>query len=63
MIVHDYSTRDGATRLALDIAAFWTERGYSPPELVVEQAASNRKAVYVHTIRSDMVNGLPRAAP
>ncbi len=61
-MTRDHCTREGATRLALDIACYWVERGYDMPEFVVSSSCRISAEQYIHAIRSNMVNGLPAGA-
>lgn len=56
----DLCTRDGATRLAMQIQEFWRKRGF-------DVSLETREEGFVATmrssrtdLRSDMVNGMPR---
>lgn len=55
-------TREGATRLARKIIAYWSERGYSPEvwlEEITAFDAERNQELSLFAVRSNMVGGRP----
>lgn len=58
----DSLSSDGAHHLAARIREYWREQGYAEPEIRIETIRSGGKyGNAVHMIRSDMLDGFPRA--
>ena len=57
----DYTSREGADALRCHILKYWTERGYDVQVFIQEGGFSPQTRASRFDVRSDMVNGLPRA--
>lgn len=59
----DSLSSDGAHHLAARIREYWRAQGYVEPYVHVEAIPNRSKDGYsVYTIRSDMLDGLPRSS-
>jgi hypothetical protein len=56
----DHTSLDGALALASRIREYWAERGYEVETYVDSLQYRHGEAGIIHTVRTDMIGGLPQ---
>jgi hypothetical protein len=59
----DHTSLDGANALASRIRQYWAERGYEVKTFVDSLQYRHGEEGIIHTVRTDMIGGLPRKEP
>lgn len=59
-MLKDHHTKDGALKLASRIEVYWRRRGYDVKTELFEHGFNPLMRAQWYSVRSDMINGLPR---